>query len=326
MRLCGHCALAALVLTVGLARGDGPGNADEGKRAFAAGVILLQDPDGAKYEEAIVQFRRAYELVGSWKILGNIGLCALKLERDGEAIEAYEKYLEGGKKEIAPDERAQVERDLVALRAQIARAALQLPSPSGTLIDERMDARGTKIINRYNATTPELRLGLHPGEHVLTFRGSNGDSKWEVSLEPKASVSHRFEMKSAEPPSALKPAPEPARSSGSATAGYVIGGVGVAGLVVGSIFGFKTLSKKGERDDVCSNGTCTDPKGPQLDEEARQAATISTVAMGVGLVGVGVGAWLVLSKPSSPSTTAKSVWLAPQVSSAGARLTLGGSL
>ena len=43
----------------------------EGRKAFSAGVILLQDPDGAKYDEALVQFKRAYELVGSWKVLGN---------------------------------------------------------------------------------------------------------------------------------------------------------------------------------------------------------------------------------------------------------------
>ena len=141
MRLSAHCAVVALLLTAGLAQGEGPTNADEGKRAFAAGVILLQDPDGAKYEEAIVQFHRAYELVGSWKILGNVGLCALKLERDGEAIDAYEKYLDGGKKEIAPDERTQVERDSVALRAQVSHATLQLPAGGGSIVDERTDAR-----------------------------------------------------------------------------------------------------------------------------------------------------------------------------------------
>ena len=125
---------AGLLAATGFAQTS---STDEGKRAFAAGVILLQDPDGAKYEEAIVQFHRAYELVGSWKILGNVGLCALKLERDGDAIEAYEKYLEGGKAEIAPDEKTQVERDLIAVRAQVVRATLVLPAGGGSIVDER---------------------------------------------------------------------------------------------------------------------------------------------------------------------------------------------
>ena len=329
MRLIGHCAVVALLLTTGLAQGDGAANADEGKRAFAAGVILLQDPDGAKYEEAIVQFHRAYELVGSWKILGNVGLCALKLERDGEAIEAYEKYLDGGKKEIAPDERTQVERDLVALRAQVSHATLQLPAGGGSIVDERTDARGTKILNRYGATSSELRLGLHPGSHVITLRTSAGEAKWEAALEPRATVTHRFEVTAVQQPVAGKASTGEQVHASNATAGYIVAGVGVVGIAVGTVFGLNTLSKKKARDEVCTGGVCTDPKGPQLDQDARSSATISTIGMGVGLVGLGVGAWLLLSKPSSPPTSsaqARGIWLAPEISTAGARLTVGGAL
>ncbi len=58
---------------------------------FTAGVNLLQDPDGARYEEAYREFKAAYAESPSWKILGNLGLASMKLERDGEAIEAYQK-------------------------------------------------------------------------------------------------------------------------------------------------------------------------------------------------------------------------------------------
>src|SRR6266542_892737 len=80
---------------------------EEAKRAFSAGVLLLKDPDGAKYEDALTQFNKAYSLSGSWKVLGNIGLCSLTLERDGETITAYEKYLAQGGKEIDADEHVQ---------------------------------------------------------------------------------------------------------------------------------------------------------------------------------------------------------------------------
>src|SRR6476646_5802305 len=109
MRPLACTALSVLVFSVAAHAAD-PARDAEGRKAFSAGVILLQDPDGAKYDEALVQFRRAYELVGSWKVLGNLGLCALKLERDGEAIDAYEKYLASGGKDIDAQERAQVER------------------------------------------------------------------------------------------------------------------------------------------------------------------------------------------------------------------------
>src|SRR6266481_4578482 len=59
----------------------------EARTHFAAGVNLLRDPDGARYEEAYREFKAAYAASPSYKILGNLGLCAMKLERDGEAIE-----------------------------------------------------------------------------------------------------------------------------------------------------------------------------------------------------------------------------------------------
>ena len=171
------CAPAILAAAVGLvsvhARAGDPAKETEGRKAFNAGVILLQDPDGAKYDEAIVHFRRAYALVGSWKVLGNLGLCALKLERDGEAIEAYEKYLASGRDAIDSQERAQVQKDLHALRTQAVNLHLEFSS-AGAIVTDVRDARGTKIVNKYETTGRVLDLKVHPGDHHVTARASDG--------------------------------------------------------------------------------------------------------------------------------------------------------
>ena len=73
---------------------------DNARKHFNAGVALLRDPDGARYEEAYGEFKVAYEASPSWKILGNLGIAAMKLERDGEAIDAFSRYLAEGKKDI----------------------------------------------------------------------------------------------------------------------------------------------------------------------------------------------------------------------------------
>ncbi|HKQ69924.1 MAG TPA: hypothetical protein VJT73_11325, partial [Polyangiaceae bacterium] len=64
----------------------------EARKQFQAGVNLLDDPEGAKYEQAYHAFRKAYDLSHSATVLGNIAFCALHLERDGEAIDAYTQY------------------------------------------------------------------------------------------------------------------------------------------------------------------------------------------------------------------------------------------
>ena len=66
-----------------------PTVSDAAKKHFQAGVDLLTDPDGARYEEALREFRAAYADSPSWKILSNLGLSAMKLERNGEAIEVH---------------------------------------------------------------------------------------------------------------------------------------------------------------------------------------------------------------------------------------------
>ncbi len=66
---------------------------EQARLHFTAGVNLLQDPEKPRYEEAYTEFRQAYNLVKAPSILGNIGLCAMKLERDAEAIDAYTRYL-----------------------------------------------------------------------------------------------------------------------------------------------------------------------------------------------------------------------------------------
>src|ERR1041384_2551839 len=85
--LLGAVVLAALLLVSGSARAQEK-ISDEAKLYFKNGVELIQQSP-PNYQDAYYQFKLAYEKSGSWKVLGNLGLCALKLERDGEALPAY---------------------------------------------------------------------------------------------------------------------------------------------------------------------------------------------------------------------------------------------
>src|SRR4029079_4172431 len=87
------------------------------RQHFKTGVAYLTDPDGARYEDAYREFKTAYADSPSWKILGNLGITSMKLERDGEAVDAFEKYLAGGGANVDSSERAQMERDLMTTKA-----------------------------------------------------------------------------------------------------------------------------------------------------------------------------------------------------------------
>ena len=332
MRPLASTALSVLLWSLAAHAGD-PARDAEGKKAFSAGVILLQDPDGAKYDEALVQFKRAYELVGSWKVLGNLGLCALKLERDGEAIDAYEKYLAGGGKDIDAEQRAQVERDLAALKIQAVKVHLEFTASDVTLVDER-EARGTKIVNKYQSAAKSIDLRIHPGDHHLVARSAAGEATWDVSLTPGSSMSHKFEFGPAAavgapkgtvapPGAAVEVGAETSGGGGGRTAAFVVGGLGVAGLAVGSIFGLQAMSEKSKRDEVCHGSVCPQA-GLDHDASARSAGLISTVAFGAGLVGVGVGAYLFFTA-KEPERKTGGVWVSPRVDVGRAQIEVGGA-
>src|SRR6187402_2037536 len=219
---------------------------------FNAGVNLLQDPDGARYEEAYVEFKTAYAASPSWKILGNLGISAMKLERDGEAIDAYKKYLSEGGKQIEAGERAQFQRDLATLEAGVVRLTLDSDPPGARIEDERFPASGSAIRNEYALSGP-AQIGVRAGRHRFTAKlAGHADVVWEVTLSPRQQESHTFKLTetavaapAAAPPPAMAPVPATATVDTSSAKGangmrigaYVALGVGVVGLGAGTIFG-----------------------------------------------------------------------------------------
>jgi hypothetical protein len=252
-------------------------------------VSFLQDPDGARYEEAYLEFKAAYADSPSWKILGNLGITALKLERDGEAIEAFRKYLAEGGSDLDAEEQAQVKRDLATLEASSARVVLSLPQ-GAVVLDERLPATGAAIRNSYKATADKLEIGIRPGRHRLTATLQGKTSQWEVELAPKEQQAHTFSFEAAAAPSGTP------KSSGNGlrTASFVAFGVGAVGAGVGTYFAIQAADKYDQGNALCpASGTCVltsakDRERKQLGADGDSAKTISLVgfiAGGVGVVG-----------------------------------------
>ena len=96
----------------------------------------------------------------------------------------------------------------------------------------------------------------------------------------------------------------------------------MAALVVGGIFGVQALSKRSDSDGECPAERCT-AKGVELNDEAKTSAWIANVGIGLGLVGVVVGSFLVLTAPDKPAAAAtRTTSLQPQVSAQGGGLWL----
>lgn len=304
---------------------------EEARAHFAAGVNLLQDPDGARYEEAYREFKAAYRVSPSWKILGNLGISAYRLERDGEALAAFERYLQEGKKEIDAHERAQFERDAQTLRSGMVRVSLSSDPPGATLSDERVPQTGGSVRNPYPALGAPTELGVRAGHHRFTASlPGRADVVWEVDLEPGQKVDHVFTF--AEPGAVAAPAASPtpmqpmppgvAADSGSGSAlttwSYVSFGVGVVGLGVGSAFAFGAKSNYDDANALCPSFPCAltrtqaeERSGLESDGDGKK--TLSIVGFAVGGVGVATGVTLLLLSRREKAARPTGLYLKPAI-------------
>jgi hypothetical protein len=85
-------------------------------------------------------------------------------------------------------------------------------------------------------------------------------------------------------------------SSGSKAVMFTAGGVGIASLVTGMVFFGLALSDKSDADAHCPNKAC-DPTGRASLDEAQTFATVSTVFVVVGALGLAAAATTFIVTP-----------------------------
>ena len=320
----------------------------DAKEHFAAGVALLKDPDGARYQDAYLQFKLAYDKSGkSWKVLGNLGLCAMKLERDGEAIEYYERYLKEAGKDLDPAEKTQIESDVRVLKSGVAKVTLKSDKPTGVqLTDTRVKQNGANI-NVFPLDNGVLVLGVRAGHHTFTARSGSKDLPWEIDVTPGQAVEHVFVFTetavapvpsaSAAPvpsastppvPTAVDPPPPPPPNT-LRTVGFVGAGVGGAMVIGGVITGLMAKSKESSVKDSCvagAGGTTLCPQSKQSDlDSAKSLATITNILIIGGVVVAAGGVTLVLVNPNKEAS-AKVRPLSPSLAVTPSPLPFGGGL
>jgi hypothetical protein len=304
---------------------------EEARAKFRAGVALLQDPDGARYEEAYLAFKAAYAISPSPNILGNLGLTALKLERDGEAIEAYTGYLAKGTN-IDPSERKQVETDLATMKSTLATVKLLGVPSDASIVDERVPSRGTPVRNRYSpsagpATVLGVRTGLHrftiskPGfrEQVIELDLTPGQTvESTIALEPSSGTlpvggtTGPTNGRGPNSPGPLAPSSTDGSDGPGAERPIPTGfwvGLGITGaLAVGTgVVGVLALGQKSTFDEA--NGV--DPVAAQDARDTGTVLNITTdVLLGSTIAAGAVTAVLYFTRPEA-SATETSIHLVP---------------
>lgn len=289
---------ALVALTLGLlpsrARADVP-ITEEARTHFAAGVALLQDPKAPRYEDAYREFKAAYAASPSYKILGNLGLCAMKIERDAEAIEAYEKYLKEAGPELSQAERDQAQRDLLTLKTGVVTITVSSNPPGAYIEDVRTPIEGNDVRNAYGQANAPLTLGIRRGHHVITAHlDGYTDQRWEFEASGTTLPPHEFTLE--KPVVAVAPVAETTTSRPMPTAAYVSGAVTLGLVATGFVFGIAAVSAHNDFNSV-NDGL----HQSQAQSDKNRGQTFNIVAdscFGAAILGAALTTYFVLARPT----------------------------
>lgn len=294
---------------------------------YNAGMAFLREKPEPRYEEAYQAFRHAYAESPSWKILTPLGIAALHLERDQEALEAFERYLKEGGDDVPQEIRAQTERDIATLEASLVRVTITIDPEGGTqVVDERIPATGTAIVNRYSNLKGTTTLGIHPGRHrmsVSALRGAHGSEPWEFDARAGVELSHVFQRKGV--PSARSTTPEPNSAAvtpsttplppqtatpSKRTPALLYAGLAATGALLAgaSVTGFLALQKNNEFQE--SMGSASN----ELRESGQQLALVTDVLFGVAvLAGAGTTYFYFSNRSQSADPSRAALYIRPSV-------------
>jgi hypothetical protein len=167
-------------------------------------------------------------------------------------------------------------------------------------------------------------LPADPGPHVveakaLGFRPFK--QAFRVAEQQTATIVVKLE---AEPAAVPPVVPPPVRSAqGMRTAGFVLGGVGIASLIGSGAMFYLRHTTITDLDKQCGSDrqSCPDSARASVDR-GKLYTTLGDVTLAVGAVGLGLGAALVIAGSHSPEQA--SVSIAPGAAYANAGATLLG--
>jgi hypothetical protein len=302
----------------------------EARELFLAGATLAKR---GQWSEALAAFERSAALRAHPVTTYNLGYCERALGRSTRARKRFSEAIaehhsrRGG--EMPDAMLVQALTYLDEAEHRIARIVITLEGGAapvavdGRPLEPVASSGGVVLVagTRDQGSTPEapptsaFELWADPGRHVLvvsrtaelarTFELIAGDNEGLRIAQPLADASR------ANPSAAASVAP--ARPAGPSPVGPILAfGVGVSGIVVGSVFGAMTLRKKSELDLVCGADGETCPPGSEGRQRELQAyAAASTVGFGVALAGAALGTFLLVWSRARGAPPPRRAWLMP---------------
>lgn len=313
------------MLASGDALAQSGGDAALAETLFQDGKKLME---AEKYVDACPKLAESHKLDPSGGTILVLAVCYEKGGRTASAWAAYQEALSFAKRDHRDEREQRAKERIAALEPKLSRLSVRVPPAVAELPGLLVLRDGTPLAKAaWGVSVP-----VDPGEHVVEA-SADGRDKATVRVTVAAQsdtkdleVPMPAEKKGTAAPagaSGAAPSHEPA-SSTRGTLGIVVLAASAVSLGVGTAFGLRALSKQSDANATCPETKCSDSAAVSANDSARSAAKVADVSVVLGLVGAGVGTYLLLSKPS-PESNARRVWLSPTAGPTGGGLSAGGA-
>lgn len=266
---------------------------------FAEGQTLLQKGNVA---EACAKMEQSYAIEPAQGTLLNMAYCHEKQGRIGLSYREFRRA----------SARAAQEHDAARLRFAESKEAeleprlvrIEWDVPAGTTIT------GVSIDGDSLAGSA-TRVFVEPGKHVIEVATAQSKQEKIVTVPSGSSAPLVVSVQFPNVPAPLAPkhdapftrdTPAAPPTSTRSIVGWTFVGVGAAAVGASIGFGLGTFSEKSSAERTCRGDIC-DAAGLEHGDRAHAFATVSTIALAVGAVAIGIGTYLVLT-PRSAAVTA----------------------
>jgi hypothetical protein len=257
--------------------------------------------DSGRFNEACADWSESLRLGPKLGTLLNLALCHETVGKSATAWAEFHHATAWAAQNNQKDRHEYATSHITGLEPRLPRVLLQIPvgSPIATV-----DVDGEPLPD----SRWYLPMFLDPGDHsvALTAPGKKrGSVTFRVVQSPTDQLVNIPPLVDDDGRAGPMPNAPPAIDTGRTKrlAGWIALGGGAATLAVGATFGILAISARDAAGTHCAGKYC-DPDGAPHYQEAQDRAAVSSVALGVGVLAVAAGAYLLITAPKAPPTTA----------------------
>ena len=293
-RSLGVGAIVGLALLAGAPAARGQGSAAQTQFDYG-----LAEMEAGRFASGCPALAESYRIDPHPGVLFTLAECENKWGKIASAFTHYEAYIdlfahmsdEQKAHQRGRDRIAAAQRD--ALRPMLPQLAIALPAgaPPGTTVTRDGDPLGAPSLG--------VALPVDPGEHVIVAKTPDGvRHETRVTLERGQRRNVVLDLSATAPPTSTStstptptatatPTPTPTEAGNPLrTWAWIAGGIGLAGIAVGSIAGAVVMNDASTIHSQCPSDQSCSPSGLSAASQSRTFGAISDVGFAVGGAGL----------------------------------------